>query len=119
MQPKSDEHEPISRFAGFCVPRGEFFGQLVYVHGVLVRLFAEFVRGHVICFTVCDSSRGVSVGRKVVKLCNSIVRTLWHGVLLNRLNDGRVLSGLDSVLRNVPSWRSDILQARRLRALRA
>ena len=73
---------PISRFAGFCVLRGEFFGQLVYVHGLLVRLLGEFVRGHVISFTVRDSSRGVGMGSKVVELCDSIVRTLWHGVLL-------------------------------------
>jgi hypothetical protein len=48
---------------------------------VLVRLFGKFVRDHVISFTVRDSSRDVGVGRKVVELCDSIVR-LWHGALL-------------------------------------
>ncbi len=52
-----------------------------------MRLFGEFVRGHVICFTVRDSGRGMGVGSKVVEFCDSIVRTLWHGVLLNRLDD--------------------------------
>lgn len=64
------------------------------VHGVLVRLFAEFVRAQVICFPVCDRSRLVSVGRKVVELCDSIVRTLWHGVLLSRLDDDGCSRGM-------------------------
>jgi len=38
---------PISRLAGFRVFCGKFFGQLVYIHGTLVRLSGEFVRGHV------------------------------------------------------------------------
>jgi hypothetical protein len=66
----------------------------VYVHGVLVRLFGEFVRGQVISLTVRDSSGGVGVGRQVMKFCDSIVRTLWHGVLLGRLDD-EALSGRD------------------------
>ncbi len=52
-----------------------------------MRLFAEFVRGHMISFTVRDSGRGMGVGGKVVEFCDSIVRTLWHGVLLSRLDD--------------------------------
>ena len=46
-----------------------------------MRFFGEFVRGHVISFAVRDSSRGMGMGSKVVELCDSIVRTLWHGVL--------------------------------------
>jgi hypothetical protein len=35
---------------------------------------------------VGDGSGGVGVGRKVMELCDSIVRALWHGVFLNRLD---------------------------------
>ena len=37
-------HSALS-FAGPCSLRAQFFGELVGVHGVLVRLFAEFVSG--------------------------------------------------------------------------
>jgi hypothetical protein len=57
----------------------------VYVHGLLVRLLAKFVRGQVIPFTVCDRSRGVSMGSGVVHFRELIVRTLWHSVLLRQL----------------------------------
>jgi hypothetical protein len=52
---------------------------------MLVRLPGEFVRGQVVPFAVGDSSRGVSVGRKIMHFCELIVWTLWHGVspLLN------------------------------------
>ena len=86
---------------------------------MLVRLFAQFVRGQVICFTVCDCSRGVSMRGKVVEFGESIVRTLWHGVLLQLTGRRLPALGRDSALRNVPSPGSDILQGRRLRALRA
>jgi hypothetical protein len=36
----------------------------------------------VIPFAVGDGGRHVRVGRKVVELSDSIVRALWHGVLL-------------------------------------
>jgi len=35
-----------------------------------------------ISFTVGDGRRCVGVRRKVVEFCESIVRALWHGVLL-------------------------------------
>jgi hypothetical protein len=60
---------------------GQFLSQPVNVHGVLVSLFGEFVRGQVISFTVRDRSRSVGMGRKVVEFCDPIVDTLWHGVL--------------------------------------
>jgi len=88
---------PISPFAGFCILRGQFFGQPVYVHRVLVRLFAEFVRRHMICFAVRDSGRGMGVRGKIVQLCDSIVRTLWHGVLLSGLHNVGSLSRRVSV----------------------
>jgi hypothetical protein len=47
---------------------------------VFVRLFGAFACGQMIAFAVGNG--GVSVGRKVVKFCSSIVDTLWHGVLL-------------------------------------
>jgi hypothetical protein len=34
---------------------------------------------------VCDGGCVVGVGRKVVEFCESIVRALWHGILLGRL----------------------------------
>jgi hypothetical protein len=61
---------------------------------VLVRLFGKFMRGQVISLTVRDGSGGVGVGRQVMEFCDSIVRTLWHGVLLSRL-DVEALSGRD------------------------
>ncbi|MGA3197714.1 MAG: hypothetical protein ABSD39_22180 [Terriglobales bacterium] len=51
------------------------------VHRVLVRLSAKFVRAQMVALTVRDSGCGVSVRGEVVEFCNSIMRTLWHGVL--------------------------------------
>ena len=51
------------------------------VHGVLMRLTGDFVSG-LIVFAVGYRGGGVGVGREVVELCDSIVRTRWHGVLL-------------------------------------
>jgi hypothetical protein len=49
---------------------------------VFVRLFAEFVSGEMISLAVGDGRGRVGVGRKAVEFCGSIVRALWHGVLL-------------------------------------
>jgi hypothetical protein len=40
---------------------------------MFVRLFAELVSSEVIFFAMGDSRRRVSVGRKVVKFCSSLV----------------------------------------------
>ena len=69
-------------FAGFCGLRGEFFRELVGVHGVLERLLAEFVSAEVVSFAVSDGGCVVGVGRKVMELCESIVLALWHDVPL-------------------------------------
>lgn len=63
---------------------GEFFGDLVGIHRVLVGLLAKFVGGQMVSLAVGGSRGLVSVGRKIVKFRGSIVRTLWHGALLVR-----------------------------------
>jgi hypothetical protein len=60
--------------------RGELLGEFVRVSGVLERLFAEFVSAQMVSFTMGDRSGGVRVGRNVVELYDSIVRTLRHTV---------------------------------------
>ncbi|MGA7557582.1 MAG: hypothetical protein WCF61_03210 [Terriglobales bacterium] len=75
-------------FGGLSFLSGQLLGELVNIHRVLMRLSGKFVRGQVISFTVRDSGRSVSVGGKVVHFRESIVRALWHVVLLRRLVDG-------------------------------
>jgi len=58
------------------VLRGQLFGELVGIHGVLVRLFAEFVSAQMVSFAMGDSGGGVGVGRKVVQFRGSFVRAL-------------------------------------------
>ena len=53
----------------------QLLGELVNIHGMLVRLFAELVSSQVICFAAGDRSR-VRVGRKVVEFCSSLVWSL-------------------------------------------
>ena len=48
---------------------------------VLMSLLGEFVGCQVIFLAVRDGGGIVRVGCKVMKLRNSIVRTLWHGCL--------------------------------------
>ena len=47
-------------FAGACSLRAQLFGELVGVHGVLVRLFAEFVSGSMISLAMSRGGRGVA-----------------------------------------------------------
>ena len=54
----------------------QLLGELVNVYGMFVRLFAELVSIEVILFAMGDSRRRVSVGRKVVKFCSSLVWSL-------------------------------------------
>jgi hypothetical protein len=60
----------------------DFLGVFVCVYGVLVCLLAQLVSGQVISLAVGGGSGGVGVSRKVVKFCGSIMRALWHGILL-------------------------------------
>jgi hypothetical protein len=48
-----------------------------------MRLFAQLVRGQVISLAVRGCGGGVRVRCQVVQLRDSIVRTLWHVVLLH------------------------------------
>ena len=62
---------------------GKLFGELESVHGVFVRLLAEFMSGQMISFAVGDGSGIVGVGRKVMEFCELLhMPTLWHGALL-------------------------------------
>lgn len=54
----------------------QLLGELVNIHRMLVRLFAQLVSGQVIFFAVGDGRRRVRVGRKVVKFCSSLVWSL-------------------------------------------
>jgi hypothetical protein len=74
-----------SALTGLLGLSGKLLGELEGVHGLLVRLLAEFVRGEVISLAVGHGCGGVGVGRKVVVLRGSIMRALWHAVLLARL----------------------------------
>jgi hypothetical protein len=48
----------------------------VNFHGILVRLFAEFVSGQLIFFAMGDGRHRVRVGGKVVEFCGSLVCSL-------------------------------------------
>jgi hypothetical protein len=61
---------------------GELFGKFVDVHRLFVRLFGEFVSGQVIFFTMRDRGCLVSMCCKIVEFRESIVRALWHRILL-------------------------------------
>src|SRR5579862_1101787 len=47
-----------------------------------MRLFGEFVSGKVVAFALSHGRRGVSVGCQIVEFCDSIMRALWHILLL-------------------------------------
>jgi hypothetical protein len=64
------------------------------IPGVLKRLFGQFVSGEMVSFSVSGCGGTVGVGRKVMKFRDSIVRALWHVVLLRdwmRLRGGTAL----------------------------
>jgi hypothetical protein len=54
----------------------QLLGELVNIHGMFVRLFAELVSSQVIFFAMGDSRSRVRVGREVVKFCSSLVCSL-------------------------------------------
>jgi len=68
--------------AGIGMLPGELFRSFVGVHGMLMRLFGEFMGGEMVTFAVGGSRSRVRVGGKIVELCNSIVWCLRHDVLL-------------------------------------
>jgi hypothetical protein len=61
---------PFKRYAlrliSFSFFRNQFRGELVSIHGMLVRLLAEFVSCQVIFFAMGHGSGRVGMGRKVV-----------------------------------------------------
>ena len=73
---------PGLRFFRLSGDRHELFGEFVGVHGVLVRLLTQLVSGQMISFAMGGGSGGMGVSCQVVKLCGSIVRALWHEILL-------------------------------------
>jgi hypothetical protein len=62
--------------------QGEFFAKLAGVGGMLVRLYGQLVSSEMISFTVCSCCGKVGMGGEVMELGDSIVRALWHGLLL-------------------------------------
>jgi hypothetical protein len=62
---------------------GEFFANLVGIDGVLMRLRGQLVRSKMISFTVGGCRGKVGMSGKVMELGDSIVRALWHSLLLN------------------------------------
>jgi hypothetical protein len=59
-----------------CFFLAQLLAELVSIHGMLVRLFAELVSSEVIFFAVGNSRRRMRVGRKVVEFCSSLVWSL-------------------------------------------
>ena len=53
---------------------------------VLKRLFGQFVSGEMVSFSVSGCGGTVGMGRKVMKFRGSIVRALWHIILLGELD---------------------------------
>ena len=64
---------PALRFGRIVILFDEFFGSLVGVHRVFVRLFGELVSGQVIPFAVGNCGSVVGVGGQVVKFYDSIL----------------------------------------------
>jgi hypothetical protein len=58
---------PRLRFARLFAFVGELFGELEGVHGMFMRLRAEFMRGKMVSLAVGNGRSGVRVGREVVK----------------------------------------------------
>jgi hypothetical protein len=60
----------------------ELLGIFLRVRGVLVCLSGQFVSREMISFAVSGGRGSMSVGRKIVKFCGSIVSALWQCVPL-------------------------------------
>jgi hypothetical protein len=63
--------------------QGEFFAKLVGVDGMFVRLHGQLVSSEMISFAVGSCRGKVGMGGKVMELGDSIVRALWHSLLLH------------------------------------
>ena len=61
---------------------GEFLAKLASIGGVFMGLLGQFVGSEMISFTVGGCRGKVGMGGKVMELGDSIVRALWHGLLL-------------------------------------
>ena len=59
-----------------CFFLAQLLAELVSIHGMFVRLFAELMSSQVIFFSMGDGCCRVRVGRKVVKFCSSLVWSL-------------------------------------------
>jgi hypothetical protein len=57
-----------------AVFHGEFLAQLVGVHGMLVRLFRQFMSGQMISLIMGDCGSGMGMGGKIVQFYKSKVR---------------------------------------------
>ena len=75
------------------------------IPGVLKRLFGEFVSGEMVSFAVSGGGGAMSVRRKVMKFCSSIMRALRHRVLLNNLDAAKVEVGQGLSIVDVPRCR--------------
>jgi hypothetical protein len=64
---------PELRFGRIVLPFDEFFGSLMGVHRVFMRLFGEFVSGQVIPFAVGDCCSVMGMGGQVVEFYDSIL----------------------------------------------
>src|SRR5271166_4998203 len=94
-----------TQLLGLSVLLGHFLGEFVRVHGVLKRLFAQFVTAQMVSLAMGNRGRGVGVCRKIVELCDSIVRTLWHGGPPRRLQVDRVPpSECEGRFRKLSTW---------------
>jgi hypothetical protein len=71
---------PRLDFAGPNCLFNELFGIFLGVRGVLVRLSGRFMSGEMISFAMGGGGGSMSVGRKIMKFCGSIVSALWQCV---------------------------------------
>jgi hypothetical protein len=69
-------------FAGIRSFVSKLFCKFLDIPGMFLRLFGEFVGCQVISLAMGGRGRGVGVGREIVQFSESIVRALWHDVLL-------------------------------------
>src|SRR5260370_35919715 len=80
-----DTEERNFRALGFAGPfgwPGKVLSQFEGVAGKFVRLSAEFASGQMSSLVVGNGRGGVGMGRKVVELCDPVVRARWHDLSL-------------------------------------
>lgn len=69
-------------FCRRCLLRRQFFYKLADIRGVLMRLPGKLASAEMISLAVGDRCGGMRVRCKVVEFGDSIMRALWHDVLL-------------------------------------